>query len=101
MLNITESAKKELKEWTEAQQIEDPVLRIIVSGMGWGGPSLSLVQVDSDEHEEGREQDLEKGRIIWDERIDHMTRDLGDIELDYRNSFLNSGFSLNFSGSRC
>lgn len=42
-INMSESAYKEFKEILTTNNIESDTVRIIISGIGWGGPSFGLV----------------------------------------------------------
>jgi len=88
MLNISESAKAEMKKALEGKE-GTPVVRVFVAGYGCGGASLGLT---IDEVKEGDIQvELDGYSVVIDPKVDD---EFSGVSIDYRDSDGGSGFVL-------
>jgi len=96
MVTITEFAANELKEFLLANKITDNNVRLYISGLGWGGPQLSLA---ADKVKDGDTQ-FKTGELnfLLDPTIVGAMNSYGNVEIDYQKSrFWGSGYKIRFA----
>ena len=98
-INITDSAKVQLEKAMENSGYESPALRILFSGVGWGGPRLGLALDESKNSEEQllKENDI---NIVLDDSIKSLIDSGRPIKIDYHESPYGSGFIID-NGLSC
>jgi len=47
-ITITDSAKNKILDATKGDEFKQPALRLVLSGIGWGGPRLGLALDESE-----------------------------------------------------
>ncbi len=96
MVKITDLAASELKDFLAQNKITDNNVRLFISGLGWGGPQLSLA---ADKIKDGDTQFATKDlNFLMDPTISGAMNSYGHIEIDYQKSrFWGSGYSIRFS----
>lgn len=96
MVTVTTSAKEQLSQLLKEKQAT-AAIRVYIAGFGWGGPSLGLALDESKDDDKIFDQGSFKVIVNSDE-----LENIGNIEIDYRNSNWGSGFSVRSTyGSTC
>lgn len=97
-INITDKAKEMIKKTLNDKKINDPVIRIYIAGIGWGGPSFGIAL------DEQKENDL----VVEDDGINYVVEDdlvskYGGFSVDYSTNWLHKGFTVkpSYGGSNC
>lgn len=96
MVKITDIAANELKNFLQKNKITDNNVRLYISGLGWGGPQLSLA---ADQIKDGDTQfKTNDFNFLLDPKIIGAMNSYGNVEIDYQKSpFWGSGYSIKFA----
>lgn len=87
-INITDVAKQELKKILDHKKT-DKLLRLYITGYGWGGPSFGIAL---DELKEGDEEiKIDNFNFIVG---DELTDTYGKFTIDYSDNWMRRGFSI-------
>jgi iron-sulfur cluster assembly protein len=88
MIEVTEKATEKLKEYLEEREIESAI-RIFVSQIGWGGPSLGMALDEPNEKDQVVE--LDGLTYLVDSTLMNQAK---PIKVDYMEDAHCSGFSI-------
>ena len=94
MLEVTEKATEKLKEYLEEREL-DSAIRIFVSQIGWGGPSLGMAL--DEPKEEDKVFELEGVTYLVDSGLLNQAR---PIKVDFIEDGHCSGFAITSMLSR-
>lgn len=88
IINLTDSAKVQLKEVVEEKGEEKP-LRIYIAGYGWGGPSfgLALDELKDDD----KTMDVDGLKFVYGEELEEIFE---HFTVDYTDSGFRKGFTV-------
>lgn len=97
-INITDKAKEMIKKTLDDKKIENPVIRVYIAGMGWGGPSFGIALDEQKQNDQSVENDG-VNYVVEDDLINRY----GGFDIDYSNNWLSKGFRVSPSrgGSSC
>ena len=88
-IEITSTAKDELKKVLANKKNEDKLLRIYIAGYGWGGPTFGLAL------DELKDEDIEvKVEDFHFVMEDLITENFGSFTVDFSDNWLRRGFSV-------
>jgi len=88
MVTVTSNANEQLTQILKEKQSNSAV-RVYIAGFGWGGPSLGLALDEPKDEDKAFDQENFKVVVNSDE-----LSNIGDIEIDYRESKWGGGFTV-------
>lgn len=92
-INITSKAVEKLKELIEKEGQALKHIRILISGIGWGGPRFGIA-LDEQKENDKKVQAEDLNFIIEEE----IASQINTIHIDYKDFFLNKGFQVYAEG---
>lgn len=97
MIQITERA---LSAFNREKQnfINEPIFRIEVTGVGWGGPSLKLVLEELKTYKNDSVEEISGIKVVYDKSLKPY---VGNTVIDYSKIWLFGGFYLYGGRSGC
>ena len=98
-IKVTDAARDEVLDQMKGSGYRNPVLRINMTGAGWGGPRLGLVLDELDE-KEGAAIVVNDVNVVYDGRLKNYIDVKSGITIDYRKDRWGSGFVI-LGGSSC
>lgn len=88
-INVTDTASKQLKEMIRKSDQTQKKVRILLSGIGWGGPRFGIALDEQNNH------DINFSTNDFEFLIDQRLADkIEAFTVDYKNFFLNKGFQV-------
>jgi len=94
MVTVTDSAVAELKRYMAKNNITNNNLRVYISGLGWGGPQLSLAQDEIKQDDtQFKTQDF---NFLLDNSMIRAMHSYGNVKIDFQKSFWGSSFEIRF-----
>jgi iron-sulfur cluster assembly accessory protein len=93
MITVTKEAIEKLKETLDYPK--NDIIRIFVSGAGWGSPNYGMA-LDESIEEYDKEVVVEGIRFIYNEGLAHY---IEGLEIGYRNTMLGDRFSVSHPGA--
>jgi len=98
-ITITDSAKRKIIEATKDTDFKQPALRLVFSGIGWGGPRLGLALDESDNTKDTIVVANEIP-VIYDSDIARFMDADRTITIDFVETPYGAGFMVD-TGSSC
>ena len=98
-IRVTPKARERIARIAKDKNMDSPVIRIIMEGFGWGGPSYGIAldkQKDNDHVE-----NYEDVAYVVEKDLLEMG---GEFRVDYQNNFFAKGFTVipaGWAGSSC
>ena len=98
-IQVTDSAKEKILDALKGADFIKPALRVVFSGVGWGGPRLGLALDESDNTEEQVtiQNDIP---VMYDEDIKRFMGSEVPIVIDYQETPYGAGFTID-NGTSC
>lgn len=88
-INITDKASQQLKNMQQEQEQTSKKIRIMLTGIGWGGPRFDVALDEPTENDKSfKTDDFE---FIVEPRLANYA---DSLTIDYRDSFLSKGFRV-------
>ena len=98
-IKITNNAEKELKQIINESDYNDPTFKIIIAGVGWGGPKLGLTLDELKDYDENL-LNINEINILIDENVTKFVTSEIPIVIDYKTTPQGTGFMID-SGLHC
>ena len=92
MVNVTESAKNELKKIVSSKNVL--FFKLLFNGIGWGGPNIGLFESDKDTMEDT--VNCNGFNFHVDNRLKEMQPQYGQIVVDFVDDLFGKKFSIKF-----
>lgn len=98
MIQLTNNAITQLNKLKEKRGLTDIIVRVIIKGLGWGGPIFGIALDEQKENDYEQENDGIK--LVVEESLLNQFQ---GFKVDYRNGWVFKGFEVYASrnGSSC
>ena len=94
-INLTKNASRELDNLYNENSKSNKKFRIMISGIGWGGPRFGIALDEQNDNDITK--NIDNLDFVIDERL---ANEFQSFKIDYNNFFLNRGFHVYPEGSR-
>lgn len=98
-IKITNDAERELKQIISKSDYNDPTFKIVIAGVGWGGPKLGLTLDELRDYDENL-LNINDINISIDENVARFVTGEIPIVIDYKTTPQGKGFMID-SGLHC